>query len=76
MGCINRDGALTFTAKDVLEALGEPRTPEEIRDIARQPLYRVRASLREMEAAGYVSTEDGRWRITESGRAALERPIG
>ena len=71
MACINSDGSLTLVARDVLEALDQPRAIEEIRDIARQPVYRVRASLREMGELGLIVKTDDRYSITEVGRAKL-----
>ncbi len=71
MACINSDGSLTLVARDVLQALDQPRSVEEIHGIARQPVYRVRASLREMGELGLVSETDGRYSITEVGRARL-----
>jgi len=71
MACINSDGSLTLVARDVLQALDEPHSVEEIHVISRQPVYRVRASLREMGELGLVSETDGRYSITEAGRARL-----
>lgn len=71
MACINSDGSLTIVARDVLEALDQPRAIEEIRDIARQPVYRVRASLREMGELGLIVKTDDRYSITEVGRVKL-----
>lgn len=71
MACINSDGSLTLVARDVLGALDQPRVIEEIRDIAHQPVYRVRASLREMGELGLVVKTDDGYSITEAGRAKL-----
>jgi predicted transcriptional regulator len=71
MACINSDGSLTLVARDVLETLDRPRAIEEIRDIARQPVYRVRASLREMAELGLVVKTDDHYSITEAGRTKL-----
>lgn len=71
MACINADGTLTLAGRDVLEALDEPRTVEEIREIARQPVYRVRASLREMEKMGLITVDGDRYSINEAGKAKL-----
>jgi predicted transcriptional regulator len=71
MACINSDGSLTLVARDVLQALDQPRSVEEIHAVARQPVYRVRASLREMGELGLLTETDGRYSITEAGRALL-----
>ncbi|MGD8698814.1 MAG: hypothetical protein PVJ43_05960 [Gemmatimonadales bacterium] len=72
MACINPDGSLTLVARDVLRALEQPRSVEEIHQVARQPTYRVRASLREMGEIGLVTETEGRYSITEAGRARLD----
>lgn len=72
MACINPDGSLSLVARDVLRALEQPRSVEEIHKIARQPTYRVRASLREMGEIGLVTETEGRYAITEAGRAQLD----
>ena len=71
MACINSDGSLTIIARDVLKALDQPRSVEEIQGVARQPTYRVRASLREMGEIGLVTKKDDRYSITEAGREIL-----
>jgi predicted transcriptional regulator len=71
VACINADGSLTASARKVLRALENPLTAEEIRDVTTQPLFRIRASLREMEAAGLVSGTDRHYEITAAGRARL-----
>ena len=76
MACINADGTLTLAGRDVLEALDEPRTVEEIREVARQPVYRVRASLREMEKMGLITVDGDRYSINEAGKARLDSGSG
>jgi predicted transcriptional regulator len=76
MACINPDGTLTMAGRDVLGALSEPRTVEEIHEIARQPVYRVRASLREMESMGLITVDGDRYAINEAGKARLDASNG
>ena len=76
MPCINPDGTLTFAARDVLRSLDEPRTEAQIQKVARQPVYKVRSSLREMEVLGWVSAGDDRYALTEAGREVLDRLVG
>lgn len=71
MPCIEGD-ALTPTGKKLLEALAEPRTDEEIKEIIGQRLFRVRISLRELMYAGLAAGERGRYSLTDAGRARLE----
>ena len=71
MACISADGALTESAKAMLEVLKEPLTPEEISARLGQPLYRVRSSLRELAGAGLVNSEGDRYSTTERGKDKL-----
>ena len=71
MGCINSDGSLTLVAREVLQALDQPRSIDEIHEVARHPVYRVRASLRELGELGLVAKTDERYSITEAGKAKL-----
>ena len=72
MACINADGSLTSSARKVLKVLKNPLTAEEVRDATSQPLFRIRASLREMEGAGLVAGADGYFKITNEGRVRLQ----
>ncbi len=71
VACINTDGSLTASARKVLRALETPATAEEVRRLTAQPLFRIRAALREMEAAGLVKSADGQYSVTDTGRLAL-----
>ncbi len=71
MACINADGTLTSTARRVLATLERPLTVESIRDVTGQPLFHIRLSLREMEAAGLVTSAEGSYTITQAGREKL-----
>jgi len=71
MACVNADGSLTPIAKKVLAAMHSPTTPPAISQDAEVPLYRVRASLRELSDLGFVKETDGLFQITEEGRSRL-----
>ena len=71
MPCIRPDGSLTLAARDVMSAMSQPRPVDDIRELSRQPLYRVRASLRELGDAGLIEAQDERWVLTDAGRTAL-----
>lgn len=76
MACLNPDGTLTIVARAVLTALARPAVAAEVARRAGVPLYRARASLREMGGHRLVDAEgDGEaavWRLTEAGTEALE----
>lgn len=67
MPCIGPDGTLTESAKSLLRLLAQPATPEEVAARLGQPLFAVRASLRELVSAALVQVEGGRYLITEEG---------
>lgn len=75
MGCINPDGSLTPVALQVLRALaadGEPMTGDIVARVTGLPVYRARASLRELQSAGLVTTESGMPRLSAMGQARLD----
>lgn len=74
MGCVNPDGSLTPVALQVLRALSalpDGGDAESVAAATGRPLYRARASLRELEAAGFVMLDRGAHRVTSVGRAKL-----
>ncbi|RPI26773.1 MAG: hypothetical protein EHM61_10675 [Acidobacteria bacterium] len=68
MACINNDGTLTESARRLLGKLTVPTAPEELSKRIGQPVFRVRSSLREMEAAGLVQASEGKFLMTEAGK--------
>jgi DNA-binding IclR family transcriptional regulator len=59
MGCVNPDGSLTPVALQVLRALAEsdePMTGDLIARVTGLPVYRARASLRELRSARLDAT--------------------
>jgi hypothetical protein len=71
MACINPDGVLTGSARDLLKIIGKPLTPEEISRQFGQPVFKTRSSLRDMADAGFDREEGGRYTITEKGKEKL-----
>jgi DNA-binding IclR family transcriptional regulator len=71
MACVNADGTITATAKALLTSLESPLGPEAIAAKIGAPLFRVRSSLRELQAAGFVSESGGLFRTTDQGRAKI-----
>lgn len=71
MACINPDGTLTPTALRVLKAAEQPKTAAELAQLLALPLYRVRSSLRELAAGGFLQEEAEQYMLTEAGRAKL-----
>jgi DNA-binding IclR family transcriptional regulator len=71
MACVNADGTITPTAKALLQSLESPLGPEAIAAKIGAPLFRVRSSLRELQAAGFVSESGGLFRMTDQGRTKI-----
>lgn len=69
MACVNPDGKPTENGLAMLKAIGgEAHSPEEVAAATKLPLFRVRAGLRELEAAGFAASEEGRYLATDKGR--------
>lgn len=76
MACINPDGTLSAVARRILERLASPGDPAGLAADLALPLWRVRATLREIGRAGLVTADDpaapATYRISDLGREALE----
>ena len=75
MRCINADGSLAPVALQVLRALAastEPVTGDVVARVTGLPVYRTRASLRELQWAGLVTTASGAPRLSAVGQARLD----
>jgi predicted transcriptional regulator len=74
MPCVTGDGKPTTSAKKLLESLKDKSlSPEDLATVVDQPLFRVRSSLRELVAAGWIRESEGRYELTEQGtRQALD----
>lgn len=74
MPCVNSDGSLSPVAAQVLGALASldaGGTDDTVARAAALPLYRVRATLRELRLAGLIEEVDARRVLTPDGRAKL-----
>jgi predicted transcriptional regulator len=67
MACVNPDGTLSSSAKELLKILNDPMTAEEISQKLDRPMFKVRSSLREMLEARLVSLTEDEYIITEEG---------
>jgi DNA-binding IclR family transcriptional regulator len=67
MGCVNSDGSITSSAKQMLSLLAQAMTAEEAALQSGQPLFKVRSSLREMVEAGLVKLETEKYSTTDIG---------
>ncbi len=66
MACINPDGTLTPTAKAVISALKIHSSAQEIGQETGLPIYRIRATIRELIEAGLVLETDGNYQLTDT----------
>jgi DNA-binding IclR family transcriptional regulator len=68
MPCVSADGKPTPSARKLLESLKDKNlSPEDLATLVDQPLFRVRSSLRELVAAGWIKESDERYGLTEQG---------
>jgi len=73
MACVNADGSLTPIAQKVLSAILEPVIPMQIQQTSGLPIYRVRASLRELMDLGLVEQHGENYQITDLGKTYLNK---
>lgn len=71
MACINPDGTLTPTAQAVISALITYSSAVDIGRATGLPIYRVRATIRELIEARLVLETDGSCQLTELGKDRL-----
>jgi predicted transcriptional regulator len=73
MGCVNPDGSLTASAWQMLKLLQEPYTAEKAASLSGLPVFKVRASLREMVGSGLIELVDNQYQLTQTGRDKLNQ---
>ena len=74
MPCVSPDGKPTSSGMTTLKSLkDEALTPEEVADKTGQPLFRVRSGLRELKNAGFVEETQGKYALSETGKAAISQ---
>ena len=73
MACVNPDGTLSGVAEKILSLVEGGAEVKALAEAAGVPVYRVRASLRELVQAGLLVEAEGGWASTEAGRAAVTR---
>jgi len=71
MACINPDGTLSTVARALLELLETPHTVEDSASILNFPLFRIRASVRELQRATLIEPTSAGLIRTSLGSEAL-----
>ena len=71
MACVNVDGTISATGKELLSLISEPYSAEDIAENLKRPLFKVRVSLRELSEAGFVENIDDKYVITDAGKEKL-----
>ena len=72
MPCVSPDGKPSESGVKMLGSVSAGKTSvEDIAAASGMPLFRVPSGLRELAEAGYVAEQDGRYSLTDLGRAAL-----
>ncbi len=73
MPCISPDGKPTSSGMALLKSLkNNTLSAEEIANKTGQPLFRVRSGIRELKNAGFVETEDGKYKLTKNGETVTQ----
>jgi len=72
MACVNPDGSLSQSAKDLLAFLSAPYTPEEIASKLGRPLFKVRVSLRELSEAEFVEKTGEKFISSAKGKEKIK----
>jgi predicted Rossmann fold nucleotide-binding protein DprA/Smf involved in DNA uptake len=71
MPCVGPDGKLSGSGQEMLKAVEEGATANQVAASTGLPLFLVRSGLRELAAAGLVVESDGSYSQTEAGAAKL-----
>ena len=71
MACINPDGTLSAVARDLLRLLDRPHTAEAAASTLGLPLFRIRATVRELSRAGLIDQTEAGFSCTALGGEAL-----
>jgi len=73
MPCTTPDGKPTTTGVVTLRSLkDEVLSPEEVASETGQPLFKVRSGLRELKNAGFVEETEEKYRLSETGKKAIQ----
>lgn len=73
MPCTTPDGKPTTTGVATLRSLkDEVLSPEEVASKTGQPLFKVRSGLRELKNAGFVEETEEKYRLSETGKKAIQ----
>lgn len=75
MACVNPNGEITDSARQILAAMAHPVPLEQVAEQTGFPLYRIRSAVRELAQAGLASEGQDGWQITASGHTALEKAL-
>lgn len=73
MACLNPDGELTESARQILTAMERPTMLSQVAATTGLPLYRVRSASRELVEAGFAAEAGGEWQVTGVGIAAIRK---
>jgi DNA-binding IclR family transcriptional regulator len=72
MPCVSPDGKPSETGIKTLQAVnGGATTPEKVAEATGQPMFKVRAGLRDLVNAGYLELKGGKYSLTETALDAL-----
>ncbi len=72
MPCVSPDGKPSETGIVTLKAVqGGAETPEKVAETTGNPMFKVRAGLRDLVNAGFLELKSGKYSLTETALDAL-----
>ncbi len=73
MPCVSPDGKPTSSGIGLLKSLKNGTlSSNEIANKTGQPLFRVRSGLRELNKAGFVEEDEGKYRLSKKGEMLVQ----
>lgn len=75
MACVNADGALTPTARTILQRLQQPTEAFALAAETGIPLFRVRSTLRALAEAGLLAESADQFQLTALGMERLAEEV-
>ncbi|MCS7083916.1 MAG: phage replisome organizer N-terminal domain-containing protein [Aquificaceae bacterium] len=71
--CVQPDGKPTQRAIEMLKLINQKPTisDQELSTILQRPLFQIRASLRELESAGFIKKQDDGFDLTKKAKDVI-----
>ncbi|SES19053.1 hypothetical protein [Salipaludibacillus aurantiacus] len=74
MACVNGNGKLTQSAKNILQAVeNSPKSPADLSRELAIPMFKIRSSMRDMASMGLVQETEGAYQLAPGGKKMLDK---